>query len=211
MSSDSESETEAACQLPQPIWASSGFSSKQPMVTSNGTISLRPALPDLSVPKTSTNITTQNSDTLSGSELYSNAVSCTSADTMAVGSNSAVAQKESEKRAAALQIVLEAKRQTQWSSKAAEERAAREREENERRQREADQVREAERKKEREARRLEDEKRKNIELRKREDKIKRGLMPSAPERLNAHELLTEFESTIDISSIDASFVMRQFT
>lgn len=36
-------------------------------------------------------------------------------------------------------------------------------------------------------------------------------MPSAPERLNAHELLTEFESTIDISSIDASFVMRQFT
>ncbi|VDN10338.1 unnamed protein product [Dibothriocephalus latus] len=114
-----------------------------------------------------------------------------------------------EKQAAAAQIMLEAKRQSQWTSRAAEERAAREREEAERRRREQDQAREAERRKENEAKREEAERRKNIELRKREDRLARGAMPAPPERLNAHELLTEFESTIDVSYIDACFAMRQ--
>lgn len=33
-------------------------------------------------------------------------------------------------------------------------------------------------------------------------------MRGAPERVNAHELLSEFENSVDISYIDACFAMR---
>lgn len=83
-------------------------------------------------------------------------------------------EKEREERqAAALQIVREARRQSHWSSRAAEEKANREREEAERRREEAELARETERKREEALKRAEEEKRLLIEARKREDLAKR--------------------------------------
>ncbi|KAL5970894.1 Bromodomain-containing protein 2 [Taenia solium] len=121
-----------------------------------------------------------------------------------------IQRKFLDENTAALQIVREAKRQSQWTSKMAEERAAREREEALQRQREQNQAKENERRKESEARRVEDEKRRNLELRKRADRLKRAEMPSMAEPINPHELLTEFESTIDPIAIDTSFGLRQY-
>ncbi|KAH9284070.1 Bromodomain-containing protein 2 [Echinococcus granulosus] len=121
-----------------------------------------------------------------------------------------IQRKFLDENTAALQIVREAKRQSQWTSKMAEERAAREREEALQRQREQNQAKENERRKESEARRVEDEKRRILELRKRDDRLKRAEMPSMPEPINPHELLTEFESTIDPIAIDTSFGLRQY-
>lgn len=80
-----------------------------------------------------------------------------------------------DENTAALQIVREAKRQSQWTSKMAEERAAREREEALQRQREQNQAKENERRKESEARRVEHEKRRNLELRKLADSLRRAV------------------------------------
>ncbi|VDP80397.1 unnamed protein product [Schistosoma curassoni] len=67
----------------------------------------------------------------------------------------------------------EARRQSQWSSRAAEEKAIREREEADRRRQEEELALEAERRKEQELRRIEEEKRLLVEARKRDDIAKR--------------------------------------
>ncbi|VDM03934.1 unnamed protein product [Schistocephalus solidus] len=213
-SSDSESETETTCHFPQPVWASSGFSSTKKKSGNELSAIAQPNPPVVTSCAANSTSYMEQSTTASQSmpDLSSTAMGTSSSFSVTV--ETATGEQKShkeylEKQAAAAQIMLEAKRQSQWTSRAAEERAAREREEAERRRREQDQAREAERRKEYEAKREEAERRKNIELRKREDRLARGAMPAPPERTNAHELLTEFESTIDVSYIDACFAMRQ--
>ncbi|VDD79641.1 unnamed protein product [Mesocestoides corti] len=288
----SDSEPDEIDRLPQPAWACG----KQQQLQV-------PHQPSEAVPSSSSSTAFLPQ---SASQLGLPAVASTTSMMDPLETGGGEAQKEFlDKNAAALQIVREAKRQSQWTSKMAEERAAREREEAQQRQREQDQAKENERRKESEARRVEDERRRNIELRKSDDRLKRAAVggvprndgppaaglpndalgsfkgffpanrvsateahsnvfplygalsiyaqcvfieelikgcwsldwkkneqgrlvthstlarcrrvlgsewraiPSVPERINAHELLAEFESTIDPIYIDASFGIRQ--
>ncbi|KAH8850744.1 Bromodomain testis-specific protein [Schistosoma japonicum] len=203
-SSDTESEPNSPHQLPQPVWAISGFSKKP---SSSEDSSLSKPLPTSSCTVTSAS---DVSSSVVASRLASVLPEPIETDDLSLPNSQPGRNEEKEKQAAALQIMREARRQSQWSSRAAEERAIREREEADKRRQEAELALEAERKKEQELRRIEEEKRLLVEARKRDDIAKRKAMVGAPERINAHELLTEFENTVDISCIDACFAMRHF-
>ncbi|CAH8467428.1 unnamed protein product [Heterobilharzia americana] len=204
-SSDTESEPNSPHQLPQPVWAISGFS-KKPSSSDDGTLSK-------SVPSSSC-VVTSASEVLASTVDISKPINLlpepVEADGLLLPNSQPCKNEEKEKQAAALQIMREARRQSQWSSRAAEEKATREREEAERRRHEAELALEAERKREQELRRIEEERRLLTEARRRDDIAKLKTMVGAPERINAHELLTEFENSVDISSIDACFAMRHF-
>ncbi|CAL8079381.1 unnamed protein product [Calicophoron daubneyi] len=208
--SDTESDSGSPCHLPQPVWSTSAYTKKQPSVVD----SVPPSSKAGSVPVSTSNATpeiqqkmTDPKASITPTVLAEHEENSSQAPHTAKVDES---EKElKEKQAAAIQIVREARRQSQWTSKAAEERANREREEAERRRRDAELAREAERKREEEIRRAEEERRSLIETRKSEDRAKRKAMVGAPERINAHELLSEFENSVDISYIDACFAMRR--
>ena len=84
-------------------------------------------------------------------------------------------QAAPEMHEAAMQIVREARRHSEWITKMAEERAARQRAEALQRQREEEEAREIERRKAAEAKQAEEEKRRMIERRKEEDRLKRAV------------------------------------
>ncbi|KAL3317602.1 hypothetical protein Ciccas_003747 [Cichlidogyrus casuarinus] len=77
--------------------------------------------------------------------------------------------EELEKNAAAQQIIAEAKRQSEWSHRAEQERVEQRKREDERRRQEFEQIRENERKKE-------DERRAMLESRRREEYLKRQVL-----------------------------------
>lgn len=166
-SSDTESEPNSPQQLPQPVWATSTFSKMQ--VFSDGVQSIKQTLN-----VNPSNVFTSISDsTKSTAVIFDSDRLVQDVHFSELGKIEEKEKEHEEKQAAAMQIMREAKRQSQWSSRAAEERANREREEAERRRREAELAQEAERKKEQELRRIEEERRLLVEARKREDKIKR--------------------------------------
>ncbi|VDM31136.1 unnamed protein product [Hydatigera taeniaeformis] len=200
----SDSDYEGIDQLPHPAWACDRKQSRQEHGQKTGHPIADTAVPASSISKAAV---LPSSTSQLGLPAVSSSISLVdSTDNKGGG----IQRKFLDENTAALQIVREAKRQSQWTSKMAEERAAREREEALQRQREQNQAKENERRKESEARRVEDEKRRNLELRKRADKLKRAEMPSMAEPINPHELLTEFESTIDPIAIDTSFGLRQY-
>ncbi|CAH8827911.1 unnamed protein product [Trichobilharzia szidati] len=203
-SSDTESEPNSPHQLPQPVWSISGFSKKP---SSGDSTQSRPGTSNSCVVTSASEVPSSTVDTSRPMNLVPEPIE---ADDLSLPNSQSGKNEEKEKQAAALQIMREARRQSQWSSRAAEERATREREEAERRRLEAELALEAERKREQELRRIEEEKRLLVEARKREDIAKRKAMVGPPERINAHELLTEFENSVDISCIDACFAMRHF-
>ncbi|KAA3676064.1 uncharacterized protein DEA37_0003543 [Paragonimus westermani] len=206
-SSDTESDSGSPCALPQPVWATSAFS-KRPNSSSE------PVQITSKVPISTNNVSVNETEPQSTSEQNPLAVGVaidqvdTEESSAAVSRSDKSGKEFEEKQAAALQIMREARRQSEWSSRAAEERANREREEAERRRQEVEIARELERRREEEIRRAEEERRSMIETRKREDRAKRKAMIGAPERINAHELLSEFENSVDVSYIDACFAMR---
>ncbi|CAH8568730.1 unnamed protein product [Dicrocoelium dendriticum] len=206
-SSDTESDSVPECALPQPVWATSAYSKKH----SQAADPLQSATKFNTVSVSSVRVSETFSvasdpkpiATVTSGEMGDNRGHCISRD-----HPTKLGKEFEEKQAAALQIMREARRQSEWSSRAAEERANKEREEAERRRQEAELAREAERKREEEIRRAEEERRSLIETRRREDRAKRKAMVGAPERINAHELLSEFENSVDVSYIDACFAMR---
>ncbi|CAH8445520.1 unnamed protein product [Schistosoma bovis] len=202
-SSDTESEPNSPHQLPQPVWAISGFSKKPS--SEDGTLG-KPLLTSSCTATSASEV----SSTVVAARLVNVLPDPVEANDILLPNSQPGRNEEKEKQAAALQIMREARRQSQWSSRAAEEKAIREREEADRRRQEEELALEAERRKEQELRRIEEEKRLLVEARKRDDIAKRKAMIGAPERINAHELLTEFENSVDISCIDACFAMRHF-
>ncbi|VDP84472.1 unnamed protein product [Echinostoma caproni] len=207
-SSDTDSDSGSPCRLPQPVWSTAAYTKKDGNNSDTAacavTVSVEPE------PQANSNSSRVSSSvapvTTSSQEEH---VSAAARVTKAPEED----KEYEEKQAAALQIMREARRQSQWSSIAAEQQANRERQEDERRRREVERAREAERRREEEIRRAEEEKQSLIEARRREDKLKRKAsfspaMRGAPERINAHELLSEFENSVDISYIDACFAMR---
>ncbi|KAF5402566.1 Bromodomain-containing protein 2 [Paragonimus heterotremus] len=207
-SSDTESDSGSPCALPQPVWATSAFSKRQNSSNEPGQITNK-------VPISTNSVSLNEAEPQSSTSEQNPLVVGVPIDTVDTeGSSTTVSRSDKsgkefeEKQAAALQIMREARRQSEWSSRAAEERANREREEAERRRQEVEVARELERRREEEIKRAEEERRSMIEARKREDRAKRKAMIGAPERINAHELLSEFENSVDVSYIDACFAMR---
>ncbi|KAL5108434.1 Bromodomain testis-specific protein [Taenia crassiceps] len=200
----SDSDYEGIDQLPHPAWACDRKQTRQDR-------SQTPKHPIIDTVAPTSSTAKAAALPSSSSQLGLSAVaSSTSLVDSTDSKGGGIQRKFLDENTAALQIVREAKRQSQWTSKMAEERAAREREEALQRQREQNQAKENERRKESEARRVEDEKRRSLELRKQADRLKRAEVPSMAEPINPHELLTEFESTIDPIAIDTSFGLRQY-
>ncbi|TGZ70349.1 hypothetical protein CRM22_003256 [Opisthorchis felineus] len=205
--SETESDSGSPCALRQPVWATSPYTKRQiqPTESSQTPSKTVPVSAGTSIPAP------EHELVVSATKVAQNPPHTTVDSTEPLGVDRAnKAGKElEEKQAAALQIMREARRQSEWTSRAAEERANREREEAERRRQEAELAREAERRRDEELRRAEEERRSLIEARKREDKAKLKALVGVPERINAHELLSEFENSVDLSYIDACFAMRR--
>lgn len=205
--SDTESDSGSPCALRQPVWATSPYTKKQIQSAECSQTPLKPApvSTGMAIPGP------EHQSVVSTGKAATNPLHNTmdSSEPSSTDRANKVGKELEEKQAAALQIMREARRQSEWTSRAAEERAIREREEAERRRQEVELAREAERRRDEELRRAEEERRSLLEARKREDKAKLKAMVGVPERINAHELLSEFENSVDLSYIDACFAMRR--
>lgn len=173
-SSDTDSDPGSPCRLPQPVWSTAAYTKKEcsnsDVVPSGKTV---PSSVNISDPAPEPQV---NSDNKASSSVAPVVASSQDEPMTAPPRVAKVPEEDKEyeeKQAAALQIMREARRQSQWSSIAAEEQANRERQEDERRRREVERAREAERRREEEIRRAEEEKQSLIEARRREDKLKR--------------------------------------
>lgn len=164
-SDDDDDDGERLASIPHPAWVAK----KEEVIVSNSR-----GLTTKSVPSTASLPSAAAFPPTSQAALraVSNTVSVVDSKEANSGDN---AREFLVKNPAAMQIVREAKLQSQLSTKMAEERAAREREEARQRQREQDEAKENERRRESEAKRLEAERRRNIELRKQNDRAKRAV------------------------------------